>query len=809
MVRRHLMVALAALLVPAGLLMAQQQPQWLVKWEGVGRPGPENLAFTTGWPVDPPGFEQHDPNNCYDPPGPDYAEAANVVLGGYLAIQNLMDGTCTGIGHVDEGACNSGGLLQTRQNPCGMRYQVGPRTVLNFWGPENPEIVAYHGPNNRDTFLNGLTAEISFYIAASPQFDWTNLIEIEGYPDYDNPWNTGGGSYSSNHYCKVMLRHFMPGRPENEWHLVAEADNTFDLGLVSDYMNRWVTVRLALAHAPGKPQMLVWIDGRFERGGTGWDALGQGNDNGTEPHGYCRFGYSSTDGDVRIGAMGFTNEGVFSPLPRGQCVGIFGEKYLRPLPPVMKTVAVPEVCDNGVDDDGDGLADCEDPQCFQNRSTCNNILVNGSFEKVASPCEVETADCAAGTAPSPEPEGWHSIGSGTAHHQGDQWIPSTPSTDGPTRASVSSGSSPRRAYQSINVVAGTPVNFKGDIASGHSAGMQVQHYIRLLDGDEDSANVIDEFVEMAHNLTFHPVALSGTVNSGLVTVVWGHNVISGSGAAATHVDNFYLTGTVAGGCGDPFADADGDGDVDQSDFGLLQACFSGTGLSLIPGVCDCFDVQGANNLPDGDVDQLDMTIFEACTLTSGPDIPADKSCDDAVSPSPVQVVSAGSRRTHGAAGTFDLDIRLPSAVESREGGPQQIVFLFNEYVQPVDGSLDLGQEVTVSGGTVTDFALHCDELTINLSGVADGSCLSIGLSGIALVEDVTKVMPARTYTVAALWGDADGNGVVEQADRTLVQSNAGPANASNFRMDFDADGDVDTTDSFVPLGNLGQTASCP
>ena len=95
----------AAVLLPVGAVHAQQN-QWLIQWNGVDRPGPENLPFTTGYPVDAAGFEQHDPNSYYDPPGPDYAELANVNVGGFSAIQNLMQG-CTGIGHPG-GACRGG-----------------------------------------------------------------------------------------------------------------------------------------------------------------------------------------------------------------------------------------------------------------------------------------------------------------------------------------------------------------------------------------------------------------------------------------------------------------------------------------------------------------------------------------------------------------------------------------------------------------------------------------------------------------------------------------------------------------------------
>jgi hypothetical protein len=78
-------------------------------------------------------------------------------------------------------------------------------------------------------------------------------------------------------------------------------------------------------------------------------------------------------------------------------------------------------------------------------------------------------------------------------------------------------------------------------------------------------------------------------------------------------------------CHDPFADADGDGDVDQDDFAKFQICFTGdaTGDPLgtyPPQNCECFDTDG-----DGDVDGTDFTAFQNCA--SGPGIPADVNCD--------------------------------------------------------------------------------------------------------------------------------------------------------------------------------------
>jgi len=69
-------------------------------------------------------------------------------------------------------------------------------------------------------------------------------------------------------------------------------------------------------------------------------------------------------------------------------------------------------------------------------------------------------------------------------------------------------------------------------------------------------------------------------------------------------------------CPIPFADADRDGDVDQMDFGLFQACFTGESSAMPPGQgCSCFDRGGIA----GSVDQSDFDEFVNCF--SGPAIP--------------------------------------------------------------------------------------------------------------------------------------------------------------------------------------------
>jgi len=101
---------------------------------------------------------------------------------------------------------------------------------------------------------------------------------------------------------------------------------------------------------------------------------------------------------------------------------------------------------------------------------------------------------------------------------------------------------------------------------------------------------------------------------------WGENV------GWINLDNSTAYVSVASpDCRDPFADADGDGDVDQADFAVMQICVSGE-FTPAPAGCICFDRPKAG-FPrgDNDVDPDDLAAFEACA--TGPGIPASPGCD--------------------------------------------------------------------------------------------------------------------------------------------------------------------------------------
>jgi len=73
-------------------------------------------------------------------------------------------------------------------------------------------------------------------------------------------------------------------------------------------------------------------------------------------------------------------------------------------------------------------------------------------------------------------------------------------------------------------------------------------------------------------------------------------------------------------------DADGDGDVDLSDFGIFQACFNGPNRPYKAGPdprkCNCMDA--GDNPIVRDVDLADFNTFQSCF--NGPNRPPKAGC---------------------------------------------------------------------------------------------------------------------------------------------------------------------------------------
>lgn len=84
----------------------------------------------------------------------------------------------------------------------------------------------------------------------------------------------------------------------------------------------------------------------------------------------------------------------------------------------------------------------------------------------------------------------------------------------------------------------------------------------------------------------------------------------------------------------PVFDVDDDADVDQTDFGVFQTCFTGAGdpgrlFSSLSLDCQCMDVTGTDGFPDNSIAAADLLVFMRCY--TGPSMSAvlDSDCDKA------------------------------------------------------------------------------------------------------------------------------------------------------------------------------------
>src|SRR4029077_14046186 len=119
--------------------------------------------------------------------------------------------------------------------------------------------------------------------------------------------------------------------------------------------------------------------------------------------------------------------------------------------------------------------------------------------------------------------------------------------------------------------------------------------------------------------------------------------------------------------------------------------------------------------------------------------------------SPVQIADAVSRKTHGLAGAFGVELSLTgnAGVECRTGGPNgnhPFVFSFNNNV--VSGSA----AVTSGTGTVSGSPTFSgNAMTANLSGVTDVQQITVTLSGVT--DCFGSILPDTPVNSVMLIGD--------------------------------------------------------
>src|SRR5436309_1498988 len=161
------------------------------------------------------------------------------------------------------------------------------------------------------------------------------------------------------------------------------------------------------------------------------------------------------------------------------------------------------------------------------------------------------------------------------------------------------------------------------------------------------------------------------------------------------------------------------------------------------------------------------------------------------------LLSAASRLTHGAAGTFDVPMPLTgvSGVEDRSSSTYNAVFTF-------DGAVTSG-EVTVLSGTATagTISFSGNSMTAQLTGVTSAEVVTLRVQNINGDGQLHGDVPFGFLTA-----DVNANRIVDRPDLQQVQTDRGqPVTASNFRDDINLSGIVDRPDLQSVQSNRGHS----
>ena len=182
----------------------------------------------------------------------------------------------------------------------------------------------------------------------------------------------------------------------------------------------------------------------------------------------------------------------------------------------------------------------------------------------------------------------------------------------------------------------------------------------------------------------------------------------------------------------------------------------------------------------------------------------------------VPLTSVVSRKTHGAAGTFDINLPFDGnpGIECRSGGPNgeyTLVFTFGVNLTSVGGAsvsrVGSESEAMISSQMINPS--NPKQYIVNLTRVTEHQYLQVTLNNVS-------VAGARTHSIShfmgVLIGDTSANRFVNSTDVGQTKSESGHAlTNANFREDVNASGAITASDiSFVKsksggsLPNLSQ-----
>jgi Hydrazine synthase alpha subunit middle domain len=174
---------------------------------------------------------------------------------------------------------------------------------------------------------------------------------------------------------------------------------------------------------------------------------------------------------------------------------------------------------------------------------------------------------------------------------------------------------------------------------------------------------------------------------------------------------------------------------------------------------------------------------------------------------PLTLIGVASRKTHGAAGTFDVVIDRTAAIdgaisiESRASGAggtgHSIVFQFNAPITTVEpvSAVDDVSAVIASSATASGH-----DAIVTLAGVADRKRATVS------VPSVNGITVNASASMGFLVGDGNNSQAVNATDISATKARSGQTTtANNFRFDINASGAINVTDIAATKARSGST----
>ncbi len=174
------------------------------------------------------------------------------------------------------------------------------------------------------------------------------------------------------------------------------------------------------------------------------------------------------------------------------------------------------------------------------------------------------------------------------------------------------------------------------------------------------------------------------------------------------------------------------------------------------------------------------------------DLTANSASYQVVGPLP-QLVSVVSRKTHGTAGTFDINLPTsgtPGIECRRSANPlnHKVVFTFASNVSVTGATVTPGANGTASVGSVT---VSGAQVTVNLTNVSNAQTLAITLVG---VDDGVSIGNVSA-PMSVLLADTSADRSVNSADVSQTKARSGQSvGTGNFRSDVNIDGSLNSAD---------------